>query len=152
MEALAEARLPRSSFRFHGVLSKPEIAALMRRSSGFILVSDAETFGCVLMEAMACGCPVLTTRVGGIPAVVRDGDGLFTEVGDINQVARGMQRLLDGTHGLELERISHETRTRFGHETVGGLLHKEHLEAAMTRPGFLLTETMSYQPSSRRMH
>jgi glycosyltransferase involved in cell wall biosynthesis len=82
------------------------------------------------MEAMACGCPVLTTRIGGIPAVVREGDGLFVEVGNIDQITEGMIHLLDGTHGLEMARISHETRERFSHEAVGRILHEEHIKAA----------------------
>jgi glycosyltransferase involved in cell wall biosynthesis len=130
MEALAARNLPSGSFHFHGYLSKAQLADLMRRSRGFVLPSDAETFGCVLMEAMACGCPVLTTRIGGIPAVVREGEGLFVEVGNIDQITQGMLTLLDGTHGLDLSRISVETRRRFSHEFVGRILHAEHLGAA----------------------
>lgn len=130
IEAFVTRELPPGSFHFHGLLSKPQLADLMRRSSGFVLASDAETFGCVLMEAMACGCPVLTTRIGGIPAVVRDGEGLFVEVGNIDQIAEEMIRLLDGTHGLDMARISRETRERFSHAAVGRLLHQEHLNAA----------------------
>lgn len=137
MEALAKGMLSPDSYRFHGSLTKPELAELMRRSSGFVMASDAETFGCVLMEAMACGCPVLTTRIGGIPAVVREGDGLFFEVGNVPDIVAGMERLLMGTHDLNLERISLETRTRFSHSTIGQLLHDEHVLAARgmtTRP------------------
>lgn len=130
MEALAARELPPNSFHFHGFLPKAELGALMRRVRGLVLPSEAETFGCVLMEAMACGCPVLTTRIGGIPAVVREGEGLFVEVGNVNEIEEGMIRLLDGTHGLDMARISQETRQRFSHETVGRILHDEHLRAA----------------------
>jgi glycosyltransferase involved in cell wall biosynthesis len=129
MEQAAARRLPLSNFRFHGFLSKGHLAGLMRQSRGFVLASDAETFGCVLMEAMACGCPVLTTRVGGIPAVVRSGEGITVEVGNIEQIAEGMGRLLDESHGLDLDRISHETRERFSRKSVGLILHRAHLEA-----------------------
>jgi glycosyltransferase involved in cell wall biosynthesis len=126
---LAEDLLPSGSFQLHGLLSKQKLADLMRQASGFVLASDAETFGCVLMEAMACGCPVLTTQVGGIPAVVREGEGLFVQLGNVDQIADGMNKLLDGTHGLNLERISYETRQRFSRETVGRILHEEYLTA-----------------------
>jgi glycosyltransferase involved in cell wall biosynthesis len=130
MEAMAARELPPGRFRFHGFISKAELAELMRRSSGFILPSDAETFGCVLMEAMACGCPVLTTRVGGIKALVREGEGLLIEVGYIEQIAEGMCRLLDGRHGLDTTRISRDTRARFSHSAIGRILHEEHVKAA----------------------
>jgi glycosyltransferase involved in cell wall biosynthesis len=125
-EELARRELSSGSYHFHGFLPKPKLADLMRLSCGFVFPSEAETFGCVLMEAMACGCPVLTTQVGGIPAVVRNGEGLFAVVGNIEQIANGMRQLLDGTHGLDVERISCETRTRFSHETIGRILHEEY--------------------------
>jgi len=130
MESLARELLSNASFRFHGFLSKSQLAELMRRSRGFIFPSEFETFGCVLMEAMACGCPVLTTRVGGIPAVVRESEGLFVEVGDIDAIAKGMLHLLEGTHGVDVEHVSRETRARFSREAVGRILHEEHLAAA----------------------
>jgi glycosyltransferase involved in cell wall biosynthesis len=133
MEALSARELPMGSFCFHGFLAKPDLADLMRCSAGFVLPSEAETFGCVLMEAMACGCPVLTTRVGGIPAVVRDGEGLFVEVGNIDEIAQGMIRLLSGSHGLDLKRISDQTRDRFSYTAVGRILHEEHLSACLVR-------------------
>lgn len=135
MEALAHRELPPGTFKFHGFLSKPDLADLMRQSCGFVLASEAETFGCVLMEAMASGCPVLTTRVGGIPAVVRDREGLFAEVGNIEQIAAGMDRLLRGDHRLDLDRISRETSVRFSRSAVGRILHDEHAEAAQSRLG-----------------
>lgn len=129
MQALAARELPRGSYYFHGYLSKPEIAGLMRNACGFVFASESETFGCVLMEAMACACPVLTTRVGGIPAVVRDGEGLFFEVGKTDQLTNGMLRLIDGAHGLKTDHISQETRSRFSHQAIGRLLREIYLSA-----------------------
>jgi glycosyltransferase involved in cell wall biosynthesis len=131
MEALAERELAPGSFCFHGYLTKPEVADFMRRACGLVFPSEFETFGCVLMESMACGCPVLTTRVGGIPAVVRDGDGLFVEVGDVDDIARKMIQLIDGAHGIDVARTSRVTRERFSHETVGRILHEGHLKATL---------------------
>ena len=80
MEALAAQEVPTGGVNFHGYLAKPALAGLMQRAAGFVLPSRVETFGCALIEAMSCGCPVLTTRVGGVPAVVPDGDGVFTQI------------------------------------------------------------------------
>jgi glycosyltransferase involved in cell wall biosynthesis len=131
IEAWAERELPSGSVRFHGFLSKPKLAQLMRLARGFIFPSEYETFGCVLMEAMACGCPVLTTRVGGVPAVVREGDGIFAEVGNVEQIAMGMLQMLDGTHGIDMGRVSRETRARFSYDAVGSILHTVHCSAAL---------------------
>jgi glycosyltransferase involved in cell wall biosynthesis len=129
MEVLASKILPPDSYCFHGYIVKSQLANMMRSVRGFVLSSEIETFGCVLMEAMACGCPVLTTKIGGIPAVVREREGLFFDVGNINQMAEGMIKLLDETHGLDTGRISRETRDRFNHDAIGRLLHNEHKRA-----------------------
>jgi len=130
LEALAVRELPPGSFHFHGFLPKPQLADLMRRASGLVLPSEAENLPCVLIEAMACGCPVLSTRIGGIPDLVREGGGLLVEVGNIEQIAEGMCQLLDGTHGFDMAQISHEIRQQYSHAAVGRILHEEHLKAA----------------------
>jgi glycosyltransferase involved in cell wall biosynthesis len=129
MQAFAEALLPPGTYCFHGFLPKIELARLMRQCCGFVFPSEFETFGCALMEAMACGCPVLTTQVGGIPAVVPPSDGLFVKVSDIEAIRGGMLRLLDGSHGIDLDRVSQEARQRFSHRAVGQILHEEHVAA-----------------------
>lgn len=60
-----------------------------------VLPSRNEGWGLSLMEAMACGRPVIATRVGGIPELVRDGtDGILVEAGDVGQLADATIRLL----------------------------------------------------------
>jgi glycosyltransferase involved in cell wall biosynthesis len=109
----------------------------MRLASGFVLPSEAENLPCVLIEALACGCPVLSTRVGGISDLVAGGGGLLVDVGNIEQIAEGMCQLLDGTHGFDMARISRDIREQFSHQNVGRILHEEYLRAATgcTRAG-----------------
>ncbi|MFD1018466.1 N-acetyl-alpha-D-glucosaminyl L-malate synthase BshA [Thalassobacillus hwangdonensis] len=60
-----------------------------------LLLSEKESFGLVLLEAMACGVPCIGTRIGGIPEVIVEGEtGFITEVGDVQAVADQGLRLL----------------------------------------------------------
>jgi L-malate glycosyltransferase len=60
-----------------------------------LLLSEKESFGLVLLEAMACGVPVIGTRIGGIPEVIVDNEtGFMVEVGDIESVAEKAVSLL----------------------------------------------------------
>jgi glycosyltransferase involved in cell wall biosynthesis len=62
----------------------------------FFLPSAFEALGTVLLDALARGIPVVATRAGGIPEVVRDGrEALLAPVGDAPALARAIVRLRD---------------------------------------------------------
>ncbi|MBN3555892.1 N-acetyl-alpha-D-glucosaminyl L-malate synthase BshA [Fictibacillus nanhaiensis] len=60
-----------------------------------LLLSEKESFGLVLLEAMACGVPVIGTKIGGIPEVIVDGEtGFMVELGRPESVAEKAIALL----------------------------------------------------------
>ncbi|ANB55785.1 N-acetyl-alpha-D-glucosaminyl L-malate synthase BshA [Anoxybacillus sp. B7M1] len=59
------------------------------------LLSEKESFGLVLLEAMACGVPCVGTNIGGIPEVIEDGKtGFLCELGNIEEVAEKTLQML----------------------------------------------------------
>jgi N-acetyl-alpha-D-glucosaminyl L-malate synthase BshA len=67
-----------------------DMSQFLAVSDVLLLPSELESFGLVALEAMACEVPVIATRVGGIPEVVRHGiDGFLYEVGDVDSMADG---------------------------------------------------------------
>jgi glycosyltransferase involved in cell wall biosynthesis len=71
--------------------------AYMRRATLFVLASRYEGFGVVLVEAMACGLPVVSTRsYDGIDNIIEDGKtGLLVDVGDRRGLADAIRSLLE---------------------------------------------------------
>lgn len=59
------------------ILTLPEVAEKMRQSSCFVLFSDYESFGCVLLESLSSGTVVIATKVGAIPEIINDENGLL---------------------------------------------------------------------------
>ena len=70
-------------------LGKQEnITELFAISDLKLLLSEKESFGLVLLEAMACGVPGIGTNIGGIPEVIEHGvNGYIVELGDTKAVA-----------------------------------------------------------------
>ncbi len=61
----------------------------------FVLPSEYEAFGIVLLEALACEVPCVGTRVGGVPEVIDEGtDGLIVEYEDVDGLTEALSSLL----------------------------------------------------------
>jgi len=72
-----------------------DMSQFLAVSDALLLPSDLESFGLVALEAMACEVPVIATRVGGIPEVVRHGvDGFLYDVGDVKSMADGCLQIV----------------------------------------------------------
>ena len=61
-----------------------------------LFTSETESFCLSILEAMCFGCPSVSTRVGGIPELVEDGEsGLLVPSGDVGALAGALQALID---------------------------------------------------------
>jgi glycosyltransferase involved in cell wall biosynthesis len=80
-----------------------DAAGWLRSMDIFVLPSLSEALSNSLMEAMACGCCAVASRVGGNPELVRDGEtGLLFRPGDAPDLAAKLNRLI-GNPGLRRE-------------------------------------------------
>lgn len=81
-------------------LGKQEnVSELLSISDLKLLLSEKESFGLVLLEAMACGVPCIGTNIGGIPEVIDHGEtGYIAELGNIEQMSYFANKILEDTH------------------------------------------------------
>lgn len=84
-----------------GAKKQEEVRALLQRVTLFVLPSvvtptgDRDGIPVAMMEAMACGTPVVSTTVSGIPELVQDGvTGLLSEPGNAQSLAASLERIL----------------------------------------------------------
>ncbi|WP_156289216.1 N-acetyl-alpha-D-glucosaminyl L-malate synthase BshA [Oceanobacillus salinisoli] len=87
------------------------ISDLLSISDLMLLLSEKESFGLVLLEAMACEVPCIGTNIGGIPEVIKHKEtGYIVELGDIEQAsAYAIQLLKDD---VKLQQFSHKAFQR----------------------------------------
>jgi glycosyltransferase involved in cell wall biosynthesis len=79
--------------RFLGSLPREGVLRLFRAADASLLSSSWENFPHTVVEALAVGTPVISTAVGGVPEVVRDGEnGLLVRAGDVTALAGAIER------------------------------------------------------------
>lgn len=92
-ELRAHARKLKAPVVFAGW--RDDVAGIMKASSVLVLPSKAEPFGRVVVEAMACGLPVVAGREGGPLEIIHDGtDGLLANPDDPKSFAEAIRRVL----------------------------------------------------------
>ncbi len=79
--------------RFLGAVPRETVLRLFRAADASVLPSAWENFPHTVVEALAVGCPVIATAVGGVPEVVRDGEnGLLVAPNDAAGLAAAIRR------------------------------------------------------------
>lgn len=79
---------------FRGAVSQSELAQILAGARVMVLPSLSEGLGRVVVEAMLVGTPVIGSRVGGIPDLIRHGEnGLLVEAGDEAGLAMALERI-----------------------------------------------------------
>jgi len=88
-----------------GYRSKPETAAALQSAHVLVLSSEVETFGVVLIEAMATGLPVIATQCGGPEDIVTLETGFLVPVNDIAALTAAMHRMIVEYRQFDPQRI-----------------------------------------------
>jgi len=113
---------------FLGSVEDETKIAAMKNCHFFILPSVYENFGVVLIEAMACGKPVITTLSGGQKEFVNKDNGILVPPKDPEALAKAIDYMLDHYSDYSPEKISRYVLERFSPKVVGRQLHEAYLE------------------------
>lgn len=107
-----------SQVQFLGLLSRDHVRDAMARAHAFVLASQVETFGVVLIEALAMGLPLVATRCGGPEDIVTVANGLLVPPGDADQLGDAMAHVMQHASSYEPEQLRRDCVNRFSEHVV----------------------------------
>lgn len=104
---------------FHAAVPYSDVAKQMQMASAFLLFSRFENLPCVILEALCCGLPVISSNVGGISEVINEQNGILVANENISQLADAMQQVIENYAAYDKQRISDMAKEKFSYTTVG---------------------------------
>lgn len=104
--------------QFLGRIDRQQVITEMQNCNAFVLASKFETFGVVLIEALASGKPVISTRSGGPESIVNEKNGILVPVDDIAELSQALQQLNRHYYEYNPEEIRKDCENRFSEEVI----------------------------------
>ncbi len=117
LRRLCAERGIRAQVEFLGALTSDRLRATMERADAFVLASDAESFGVVVIEAQAAGLPVVSTASGGPDHLIDRSSGLLVPTGDRRALRDALIEMQRRAAAYDRVQIRAEAICRFGPET-----------------------------------
>lgn len=104
--------------KFYKGILRSDIALFYSGLDIFILPSRYETFGVVLIEAMACGIPVIATKCGGPQEIVIPSTGMLIEKDNPEELAKAISIMAENLGSYNKEAIRSYAKEKFGRSVI----------------------------------
>lgn len=108
--------------KFSGHLTKEAVKAKMESSNVFVLSSNFETFGVVLIESLSCGTPVITTQCGGPEEIVTQENGLIVPTNNAEALAEAMKAIYTAGPKYNADSLRINCLKLYGKQAIAGRL------------------------------
>lgn len=108
-----------SKITMTGEIPYEEVASRMQASNCFVLFSRYENFPCVIIEALCCGLPVITSNTGGAGEALDHTNGIVISSGDEAELVIAMSKIMAQYQSYNREKISQEARAEYNYSSIG---------------------------------
>lgn len=118
LELLAQQLGVTTQVEFRGQLPREQVRDVLRQSQVIVSSSYIETFGITLVEAMACGKPVVATQSGGPEYFVNERNGLLVPSGDVDALAAALCEMVENYSRFDASAIRAECVANYSEAAV----------------------------------
>jgi glycosyltransferase involved in cell wall biosynthesis len=109
---------------FHNEMPQSELVEFIQGAEALILFSRYETFGCVIIEANACGVPVIASDITVLHENIENGvNGIFASNCDPIDLSEKIMYLIDNKDLFDRKSISMNTLDKYSFENIGKLFY-----------------------------
>lgn len=105
--------------RFTGPVDYNEVAVLLRKSNALVLFSRYENLPCVILEALCCGLPVISTDVGGVCEVINKNNGILVDNENVQGLIGALVEMYTHRHQYDVGKIAEEAAALYSFDSVG---------------------------------
>ena len=107
-----------------GEVPYKEVAKYMQQAHAMVLFSKHENFPCVVVEALCCGLPVISSDVAGVKEAVNASNGILVKSGDKEQLLEEVIRTRDKYPDYHMLQISSDAVSKYNYRAIGEKFHK----------------------------
>lgn len=107
-----------NNVEFLGMLSRQQVVDQIVTSDVFVLSSQYETFGVVVIEALALGKPVIATRCGGPEDLICNDNGILVPVNDVDALAAAMLDIYNNRDSYNSQIIRSDCSAQYSEEVI----------------------------------
>jgi glycosyltransferase involved in cell wall biosynthesis len=104
--------------KFFGEMPHSEIAAQMQAASALVLFSKHENFPCVIIEALCCGLPVVSSDVGGIAEAVNASNGILVETENIKALKNAFVTMMNQYQQFDQAEIAKQAASKYAESVI----------------------------------
>ena len=107
-----------TNIKLLGSKSKEQIIQLLQDHDIFCLASHSETFGVAIIEALACGLPVIVTKCGGPEEFITEQNGLLVPIEDVEALSEAIKQMFYHHQEYNRQAIANDCKARFSSEVI----------------------------------
>ena len=112
-------KLPENVIEFTGFIAYEKLGTIIQKCNAFVLFSKRENMPCVVLEALCCGLPVITSNAGGTAEVINKDNGVVVFDYTTDALLQAMIKLYNSYDTYNRKKIASDASETFSYNTIG---------------------------------